>query len=530
MKLSNINFLTLTFLALVGIFLWGYYDLTQDCNQETCNYREQILKNQQEYLALQTKKYNTIALLEKYRKDSVLFQKSVQALKTELEQDTIAWRSGAETVMKDTKSLIDLHLNAVDHQYNSLTLWTAVITILFLIFSFYAIFKLEDTLKQAKEAVNGFEDEANKKIIEVKQEADQRIKEIQQATIDIQNRAQTETQKIIDEAETKNKEMKEKSDTIIDELMNSSNQHLQDLETKANKLIRNLSAKAKAGTEEITKEANKQKEAIELSSEGIEFFNNKEYEKAIVKFEKAANLDPTDASVFNKWGVTLTRLAQLNEDSELLWQSFSKFEEATKLKSNYFEAYNNWGNALVRLGRLNDDASLVKLSFSKYEKAIELNPNYAGAYYNWGLAIYRLARLNNDIALIKQSFTKFEKAIDLNPSNVNTYKNYVNAIWRLSRMENKFESYKNKLEILLFKIESLKESEGTYNLARLYSLLKDTVKALEWLEKYLNKYSKVSSRSKYEEERDFNNIKSDPRFKALLDRYYPENEEPDAKK
>lgn len=484
MKHSNINFLTLGFLLLVGIFLWGYYDLVQDCNQETYNYREQILRNQQEYLTLQSKKYNAITLLEKHRNDSALFQKSVQALKSELEQDTIAWRSGAEAMMRDTKSLIDLHLNAVDRQYNSLTLWAAVITILFLIFSFYAIFKLEDTLKQAKDAVKGFEDEANKKIVQVKEEADNRIGEIKQ----------------------------------------KSNQHMQGLNKKTTKLIKSLSDKAKAETEEFTKEANKQKEAMELSSEGVEHYNNKEYEKAIEKFANAAKLDPNDPSVYHKWGSALARLAQANDDIEMCEQSFLKFAKAIELKPDSPQVYNNWGNALVRLARINEDTSLFEQSFTKYAKAIELNPTYPEPFNNWGLALYHLGQLNKDSSLIKQSFTKFEKAIKLNPDYINAYKGYVNAIWQFARQKNKFNTYKSRLKDLLFKMEELKEGAGTYKLACFYSLSDEKDKAIEWLGKYLNKYSKVSKRTKYEQERDFDNIKSDPRFIELLDRYYSKRE------
>lgn len=52
------------------------------------------------------------------------------------------------SVLKQTQSLFHFYLNNLDKQYSFFTLWSGVLTILFLVFSFYAIFKLEDALKK----------------------------------------------------------------------------------------------------------------------------------------------------------------------------------------------------------------------------------------------------------------------------------------------------------------------------------------------------------------------------------------------
>lgn len=51
------------------------------------------------------------------------------------------------------KSMIDLHLNKVEHEYSNLTMWAAVLTILFLVFSFYSIFKMDELIQQGNEGV-----------------------------------------------------------------------------------------------------------------------------------------------------------------------------------------------------------------------------------------------------------------------------------------------------------------------------------------------------------------------------------------
>lgn len=59
-----------------------------------------------------------------------------------------SFSKSVEPVIKQTQSLFHFYLNNLDKQYSFFTLWSGVLTILFLVFSFYAIFKLEDALKK----------------------------------------------------------------------------------------------------------------------------------------------------------------------------------------------------------------------------------------------------------------------------------------------------------------------------------------------------------------------------------------------
>ena len=49
--------------------------------------------------------------------------------------------------------MIDLHLTKIDHEYNNITMWAAILTILFLVFSFYSIFKMDEPIQQGREGV-----------------------------------------------------------------------------------------------------------------------------------------------------------------------------------------------------------------------------------------------------------------------------------------------------------------------------------------------------------------------------------------
>lgn len=52
-----------------------------------------------------------------------------------------------------TKTMIDLHLNKIEHEYSNITLWAAVLTILFLVFSFYSVYKADELIKQGTDSL-----------------------------------------------------------------------------------------------------------------------------------------------------------------------------------------------------------------------------------------------------------------------------------------------------------------------------------------------------------------------------------------
>lgn len=52
-----------------------------------------------------------------------------------------------------TKAMIDLHLNKIEHEYSNITLWAAILTILFLVFSFYSVLKADELIKQGTDSL-----------------------------------------------------------------------------------------------------------------------------------------------------------------------------------------------------------------------------------------------------------------------------------------------------------------------------------------------------------------------------------------
>ena len=102
---------------------------------------------------------NNKAILSTYLQDSI-YNRNMELLYMELlymeyekvlKEDSLRLYNERSLVEMQTKSMIDLHLNKVEHEYSNLTMWAAILTILFLVFSFYSIYKMDELIQQGNE-------------------------------------------------------------------------------------------------------------------------------------------------------------------------------------------------------------------------------------------------------------------------------------------------------------------------------------------------------------------------------------------
>lgn len=62
---------------------------------------------------------------------------------------TIQYGKLAASIMSE--KMLQLHLDKIEHEYTNITIWAAVLTIVFLIFSFFSLFKIEQSRKEIEE-------------------------------------------------------------------------------------------------------------------------------------------------------------------------------------------------------------------------------------------------------------------------------------------------------------------------------------------------------------------------------------------
>lgn len=73
------------------------------------------------------------------------------AIITKLSRDSLS--RNYEAVMSSVLSekMLELHLAKIEHEYTNITIWAAVLTIIFLIFSFFSLFKIEQSRKEIED-------------------------------------------------------------------------------------------------------------------------------------------------------------------------------------------------------------------------------------------------------------------------------------------------------------------------------------------------------------------------------------------
>lgn len=71
-----------------------------------------------------------------------------------------------------TQQMLQLHLDRIEHEHSNVTLWGAVLTILFIVFAFYSFFKMDDLISSGQkglERLEGLETKANAAINNIEQ-------------------------------------------------------------------------------------------------------------------------------------------------------------------------------------------------------------------------------------------------------------------------------------------------------------------------------------------------------------------------
>lgn len=190
-----------------------------------------------------------------------------------------------------------------------------------------------------------------------------------------------------------------------------------------------------------------------LISRGNAYATTGQYEKATQVYNEAIKLDPDDRVAYHNRGLAYMELGQLKA-------AVDDFSKVIELRPDMVEGYCNRGRTYGKLGE-------YKQSIEDLSKALQIDPDHQSAYCNRGASYAYMGQF-------KQALKDFNKAIELEPNDANNY----------------------------------------YNKACAYSLMKKPDEAIAVLQKSisLDKDFVETARS----DKDFNNIRDDPRFKDLL--------------
>jgi tetratricopeptide (TPR) repeat protein len=147
---------------------------------------------------------------------------------------------------------------------------------------------------------------------------------------------------------------------------------------------------------EVAKQQKNWTDAEFFNSSGLAYNLTQQYDKAIVDFRKAIELNPKLSEAYNNLGLTYCDAGMLNESMQTL-------NDAIKIDPKMDKAYYNMGNTFAKAGDFNK-------AIEWYNKAVVLNADYSDAYNNIG----------NSYAAMKdyaRAIESYKKVIQINPKN-----------------------------------------------------------------------------------------------------------------
>ena len=90
-------------------------------------------------------------------------------IKNNIELDALK-QAKHDDIQNGTRDLLELQYAKIQHEYESIQIWYGILTVIFLIFSFYSLYKVDDIVKQGKDGL--------KDLDQIKEKADGKIQSL----------------------------------------------------------------------------------------------------------------------------------------------------------------------------------------------------------------------------------------------------------------------------------------------------------------------------------------------------------------
>jgi len=160
----------------------------------------------------------------------------------------------------------------------------------------------------------------------------------------------------------------------------------------------------------------KNKELNDAFNAGMTASQAKDYDTAITEFNKAAEMDPKQVSVWSNLAAAYVDGAAKKTGAEFdaqMAKGLDAFQKAIELAPQDAGLHNNYALALSKAKKMPEMQA-------ELEKAAQIDPTHAGQfYYNLGASL-----VNSGPAQAEAAGAAFKKAIELDPNHADSYYQY----------------------------------------------------------------------------------------------------------
>jgi tetratricopeptide (TPR) repeat protein len=221
---------------------------------------------------------------------------------------------------------------------------------------------------------------------------------------------------------------------------------------------------------------------------GNYFYNQGKYDEALADYNRSLELRPDNPAILNNRGRTYDELGRYDE-------ALADYNRSLELKPDDPVTLNNRGITYHKLKRYDE-------ALADYNRSLELRPDNPITLNNRGSTYDELGRYDEALA-------DYNRSLELRPDNLTTLNNRGSTYAKLGRYDEALADYNRSLEL------RPDYPSAIYNLACIFSLWGKTDDALAYLEKAIKMDKKYREMAKTD--KDFDNIRDDPRFKKLVE-------------
>ncbi len=229
-------------------------------------------------------------------------------------------------------------------------------------------------------------------------------------------------------------------------------------------------------------------DSLALNNRGIIYGQLGRYDLALDDLNRVLELNSDDANAFYNRGVVYALLKTYKK-------ALADFNRSLKIKPDDLAALTNRGTTYAHLEE-------YEKALADFNRLLEIGPNNPAVLNNRGNTYKKLERYEEALA-------DYNHSIELRPDDPHTLSNRGGIYAKLERYKEALADYNRSLEL------SPDDPDTLYNLACLSSLLGKADDALSYLEKAIDKDQKYREMAKTD--KDFDNIRDDPRFKKLIE-------------
>lgn len=165
---------------------------------------------------------------------------------------------------------------------------------------------------------------------------------------------------------------------------------------------------------------NKRAAAERFYSQGVAQLSRDDYQRALIFFEKAVEMDPNYAEAWYQAGFCYGLLGRHDD-------SLSSSKNAAKLRPDWAATYVNIGASTFALGQFNESADA-------YRQAIRLDDDNPETQYGYSLALNKLGRADEEMLALR-------RVIEIKPDHANALEKLGQAYFKQKRWANAAEFF-----------------------------------------------------------------------------------------